>query len=156
METTEANVPAIVPEEKVVASPEDAEARFAQLESEKENYRKAYLKEADRNKPRAENLDEEADDKMRRIAAETLANSRIAEIAREQDALIHQALKENKELKLTLMNKTTAPAALGTHSEGTVVADTMITPEQMNYFTNTLKWGEKEIANYKKLQVAKR
>lgn len=155
MDTTETNVPAIVPEEKVVAAPEDAEARLAKLEAEKENYRKAYLKEADKNKTRSDNNDEDAEEKMRRIAAETLANSRIAEIAREQDVIISQALKENKELKLAQLNKTTAPAALGTHSEGTAVQDTMITPDQMNYFKNTLKWSDKEIERYKKLQVAR-
>lgn len=151
---TETIVPAIAPEEKVGASPEDAQTRFAQLEAEKENYRKAYLKEADKNKSHAD--DEEGDERMRRIAAETLANSRIAEIAREQDVIIAQALKENKELKLAQLNKTTAPAAMGTHSESTAVTDTLITPDQMKYFKESLKWTDKEIENYKKLQVAKR
>lgn len=145
IETTETNVAAIVPQETVVASPEDAEARFKQLEAEKENYRKAYLKEADKNKL-GENEDYE--DKIRRIASETLADSRIAEIAREQDAIIAKALKENKELKLAQLNKTTAPAAMGTHTESVAVQDTSITNEQLAAF-KAKGWTDKDIERYK-------
>ena len=150
METTEAIAPAIVPGEKVVAAPEDPEARLKQLEEEKENYRKAYLKESEKNRKPKENLDEDDEEKMRRIAAETLANSRIAEIAREQDGIIQKALKENKELKLALTNKTTsAPAAaLGTHSETIAVQDTLITPDQMASF-KAKGWSDKDIERYK-------
>lgn len=145
---TEANAATIAPQEKVVDTQEDAEARFTQLEAEKENYRKAYLKEATKNKSKEENLDEDDEDKMRRIAAETLANSRIAEIAREQDDIIKRALKENKELKLASLNKTTVVAAQGAHSESTAVQDTSITPEQMTQFKK-MGWGDKEIERYK-------
>lgn len=136
---TEAIAPTIAPED-------DTEARFAKLEAEKENYRKAYLKEADRNKNRA---DENEDEKIDRIVQEKIADSRLAEIAREQDALIQKALKENKELKLAHMNKTTTPpAAIGTHSESAPVRDTSISPDQMAQF-KAWGWDDKKIARYK-------
>lgn len=136
---TEAIAPTIAPED-------DTEARFAKLEAEKENYRKAYLKEADRNKNRA---DENEDEKIDRIVQEKIADSRLAEIAREQDALIQKALKENKELKLAHMNKTTTPpAAMGTHSESAPVRDTSISPDQMAQF-KAWGWDDKKIARYK-------
>lgn len=142
--TTEETVvaPTIAPEE-------DLEARLAQLEEEKENYRKAYLKEA--NKKSEVVAGEDEDERMRRIADEAVANSKLAEIAREQDTIIQRALKENKELKLAQLSKTgTPPAAIGGHSEGILVTDTSITPEQLAYFKNTLHWTDKEIELYKK------
>lgn len=144
---TEAIVPAIAPEGKVETAPEDVESQLAKLEAEKENYRKAYLKEAEKNKP-GESLGTD-EEKMRSIAAEMLANSRIAEIAREQDAIIQKALKENKELKLALSNKpTTTPTSVGAHAEGQTVTDTSVTPEQLTYFKSK-NWSEKDIERYK-------
>ena len=92
---TETNAPAIAPEEKVIAPTDDAEAKIAALEAEKAklieanaNYKVAYLKEAKKN----ENLDESDEEKMARIASRVLADSRLAEIAREQDTIIQKAL----------------------------------------------------------------
>ncbi len=81
--------PAIAPETVVpptLTAGEDYQARIAQLEVEKENYRQAYLKADGKRKDAP--VDEGEDDRMRRIAQETLADSRLAEIAREQDAII--------------------------------------------------------------------
>ena len=145
--TTEANAQPIVVA-AVVESPEDSEARYKKLEEEKENYRKAYLKESEKNRM-PENLDE--DGKMAEVARRVLGESRLAEIAREQDAIIQKALKENKELKLAQLNKTTASpsGAIGTHSESAPVRDTLITPEQDAFFKSK-GWGPKEIERYKR------
>lgn len=154
---TETNIPSIATEEKVEVLPSteiDLEAKVKALEEEKarltverENYRVAYLKKESKK----ENFeDEEMDEKMRRIAAETLADSRLAEIAQEQDIIIKKALKENKELKLAQLNKSnTPPAAVGTHSESQPVRDTLVTPEQMAYF-KTKGYTDKDIERYKK------
>lgn len=149
---TEANVQPIAAEEKVVVSPEDAEARIAALQAEKAailereaNYKNAYLKEVKKN----ESLDETEDEKMERVAKKVLADSRLAEIAREQEAIIQKALKENKELKLVQMNKNTPPASIGTHNESTPVADTLVTPDQMAHF-KAKGWTDKDIERYKK------
>lgn len=144
---TEADAPTIAPED-------DSEARIAQLEAEKAklteeaaNYKVAYLKGQSRAEDTA---NEDDDERMRRIAQETVANSRIAEIAREQDAIIQKALKENKELKLAQLNKSKEPpAAMGTHSEGTAVRDTLVTSEQLDAF-KARGWSEKDIERYKK------
>ena len=157
----EANVPPIAagepkPGEGVVtlsAAPEtDHEARVAALEAEKarlieerENYKNAYLKEKGKKSPDTTG-EETEDEKMRRIAQEVQANSRIAEIAREQDAIIKKALKENKELKLAQMNKTGVPGAVGSHTEQPQApTDTLITPEQIAHLKQTRGWTDKDI-----------
>lgn len=129
---------------------DDTEARYKQLEVEKENYKKAFLKEKAKNK-QDENLDEDEDAKIERKVHEAIASSRLADIAREQDAIIQTALKENKELKLVARNKAGANpvAAIGTHTESTAVTDTMITPEQLDAFKKR-GWSDKDIERYKK------
>ncbi len=160
---TEANAPTIATEETVkipAVAEEDLEAKNVALEAEKSrlieeaaNYKLAYLKEKRKKEQFAEpeeDLGETQDEKMRRIANEALANSRIAEIAREQDLIIKKALKENKELKLAQMNRTNIPpASVGTSNESTPVTSTSITPEQMVAF-KAKGWDDKTIERYKK------
>jgi len=149
---TEANVEKIAaPEAEKVTLNEDLEARNAALEAEKAklleesvNYKAAYLKEKAKA---AEGGDD--DERLRRIAREELSNSRLAEIARELDIIIKKALKENKELKLAQLNKTDVSVSVGSHSEGTPVRDTLITPDQMAQFKAMGK-SDKWIENYKK------
>lgn len=131
---------------------DDAEARIASLEAEKNtllesqaNYKLAYLKEVKKNN----DLSDDDEEKMRKIAQEAVANSRIADIAREQDAIIKKALKENKELKLANLSKTPIPSSTSAHSEGPIVKDTLITPEQLTAF-KAKGWTEKDIERYKK------
>lgn len=156
---TTVDTPTAVPETTVppvLTKEEDSEARIAALEAEKAklmeesaNYKVGMMKAKAKLKGE-ENFDEEDDDRMKRIARETVAESRLLEIAREQDAIIQKALKENKELKLAQSNKTsTPPASIGTHSESQSVRDTTITPEQMAAF-KARGWTEKDIERYKK------
>lgn len=158
---TETNASAIAPKEVVTATlptNEDAEARYKALEEEKENYKKAYLKlkEKKQLKDGDDDLPEDTEEKMRRIAEEALVNSKLAETAREQEALIQTVLKENKELKLAQLSKTTAPSAtIGTHSEATPVKDGAITAEQEKYFREVLKWSDKDFARYRKNLVGR-
>ena len=134
---TETSAPTIAPAD-------DKEAQIAKLEEEKENYRKAYLKASTKSKD-----EESEEDRMRRVAEETFANSHIVEITRQQDEIIKSTLKENKELKLAYLNKGgTPPASLGSSSESIPVRDTSITPEQMAYFKSK-NWSEKDIERYK-------
>ncbi len=153
--------PAVAPEtlEAPTKTEIDAEARIAQLEEEKaqiardrDNYRTGMLKakgkivESEFN----DNDEDVTEEKMRRIANETLANSRLADIAREQDLIIKKALKENKELKLAQLNKTNIPpASVGTSNEGISVTSTSITPEQMAAF-KARGWNDKDIERFKK------
>lgn len=127
----------------------DAEARIAALEIERNNYKMALLKEKGKKKPEVFE-DETEDDKIQRIVDERIAASKIAQIDAEKESIYQKALKENKELKLAQLNKTTTPpAAMGTHSESIAVTDTMVTPEQMAVLK--LKgWTDKDIERYKK------
>ncbi len=84
------------------------------------------------------------------VAQKVLADSRLAEIAREQDEIIRKALKENKELKLARSKDTSMPpASTGTHSESAPVRDTSITAEQLAAF-KARGWSDKDIERYKK------
>lgn len=158
---TEADAPSIATEEEVkvtLPTEEDYEAKNLALEAEKNrlieesaNYKLAYLKEKNKNRDSFDSFEEEdAEDKMRRIAKETLNSSRLAEINREQADIIAKALKENKELKRAQLNKpTTPPQTVGSHSEGIPVTDTLVTPEQMVAF-KARGWTDKDIERYKK------
>lgn len=132
---------------------DDNEARIASLEAEKAklteeaaNWKLAALKEKAK---KDEGLDSDEDERMASIARRALADSRLAEIAREQDAIITKALKENKELKLAQLNGKQPSAAIGTHSESDTVKDTIVTPEQMAAF-KARGWDDKKIERYKK------
>ncbi len=138
----------------VLAPEEDYEAKIAKLESEKldltereANWKMAALKA--KSKSKEVFVDEDDEDKMRRIAEETLRGSRLSEIAREQDAIIKKALKENKELKLAQMNRTgSVPTGVGSHTESKAVQDTLVTPDQQAAF-KAKGWTDKDIERYK-------
>ncbi len=153
-EATETIAEPIAPQEAVTVTlptEEDHEARYKQLETEKENYKNAYLKE--KNKNRTENFepDEDIEERMRRIAQETLADSRLADITREQDEIIQKALKENKELKLAQRNQTDIPVSTTSSTEASVeVKDTLITPAQMAMLkAQHPNWTDKDFERYK-------
>lgn len=137
-------------------SVEDLESRNAALEAERAklieeaaNYKLAFLKEKKKKEASEDFEDETEEERIRRITIETLKDSRLAEIAREQDALLKKALKENKELKLATHNRTDIPASIGTHSESVTVKDTLITQEQLNAF-KARGWSDKDIERYKR------
>lgn len=133
---------------------EDFEAKVATLEAEKAtileretNYKLAYLKEKKKNE--GNDLEESDDDRIRRITNETIAESRLAEIAREQDTIIKKALKENKELKLAFQNKIPDKPSGGSHSENIEVTSKILTSEQLANL-KARGWSDKDIERYKK------
>lgn len=154
---TEANAPAIAPKEEVKLAPEDdiesqmksKDSEIARLNEEKANYQAAYLKE----KSKKGNSVDDEDEKIRQIAREELITSRIGQVNQEKDALLQKTLKENKELKLAQLNKTTTPpASMGVHSEAPPVRDNTISPELLAQFKamgKTDKW----VDNFKKNQM---
>lgn len=146
---TETITPTIASVTTVAPVVDDAEARYAKLEEEKENYRKAYLKSETARKSQ-EDSDAPEDSRMEEVARKVLADSRLAEIAREQDTIIQKTLKENKELKLANLNKTGGVAAsVGSSTESTPVRDTLVTPDQSAAF-KAKGWTDKDIERYKK------
>ncbi len=158
-ETTSVNTtPAAEPEivAPTLTPEEDLEAKFTALEAEKNkaieeaaNWKVAALKA--KSKQSVDNEDETEEERIARVANRVLADSRVVQLAQEQDALLQKAFKENKELKLAQLNKTNVapPAAVGSHSEATPVRDTLITPDQMAAF-KAKGWSDKDIERYKK------
>lgn len=134
----------------------DAEAKIIELEAEKarliaerDNYKTGMLKAKGKIPAEGTDLEETDEEKMRRIAREEASNQKINAIDAEKEALFQKTLKENKELKLAIANKTVAPpAAQGSHIESTPVRDTTITAEQMEYFKKR-GWSDKDIERYK-------
>ncbi len=138
-----------------VDSNEDVEAKIAALEADKAkaieeaaNWKVAALK-AKSKKPEEDFEDETEEERISRIVNEKMAATKIAAIDSEKEALLKKLAKENKELKLANANKTVTPVSTGTHSEGQVVKDTIITPEQSAAF-KARGWTEKDIERYKK------
>lgn len=131
---------------------EDSEAKIAALEAEnaklmeeRENYRIGMLKA----KANAKENPEDDDERVTLIARQAIADSRLVEIAKEKQAIIDRTIKENKELKLAVLNKNQPAAGVGSHSESSPVQDTSITPEQLEAFKRR-GWTEKDIERYKK------
>jgi hypothetical protein len=134
----------------------DAEARIAVLEEQKNkaieeaaNYKLAFLKEKNKGRHDEDFEDEREEERTRRIIKEELAQSKIQQIDTEKEMLLKKLARENKELKLANLNKTGTPVAtVGTHSEGTPVTDTSVTPEQLAAF-KAKGWTDKDIERYK-------
>ncbi len=146
-------VPAVVPP-VVVPANDDSETRIAALEAEKAklieegaNWKVAALKYKKESKEEDNDLDE--DERMMKIAQSAVSQSRLAEIAREQDEIIRKALKENKELKLARSKTNEPPAGMGSHSESMAVRDTLVTQDQITAF-KARRWSDKDIERYKK------
>ncbi len=127
---------------------EALEAEKAQLIIERDNYKKGMLK-AKGKLPEESDDTESVDEKMRRIAEETLAESRLTQLAMEQDVLLKKALKENRELKLASINKTASTATTGTHTEGYAPKDTLLSATIMEYGKKR-GWTDKDFENYKR------
>lgn len=143
-------------EEAAKNAPTPEQARIAELEAEKAaiiereaNYKLAYLKEVEKNKSLG-NEGETDDERIRRITREELAKKEIAQIDTEKEELFKKTLKENKELKLAIQNKTPGSStAGGGSSEQPVVTSTLVTEEQIAAFKKR-GWTDADIERYKK------
>lgn len=147
--------PAVVEKAPVVELADDYEAQLAAKDAEiarltesDANWKVAALKAKAKLKG-VPDPDETEEEKYRRIVREELANSELARLNSEKDAILKKALKENKEMKLAQLNKPDVPASPGAHSDSQPVTDTLITPEQLAAF-KARGWTEKEIERYKK------
>jgi hypothetical protein len=134
--------------------PTESELKILSLEKEKEeilvreaNYKIAYLKEKKKNEVFDPN--ETDDERIRRITREELANTRLAQIDTEKEALLQKTIKENKELKLVIQNKIPDKPSGGGHNEHIEVQSTSVTPEQLAAF-KAKGWSDKDIERYKK------
>jgi len=146
----------------VVKTEVDDSDRIAQLEAEKAklieesaNYKLGMLKAKAQNKG-TEFFEEDAvtetpEETTRRIIREELVNNKISQIDSEKEALMAKILRENKELKLANLNKTTttAPSSLGTDNEGIQVTSSILTADQITAL-KARGWDDKMIERYKK------
>lgn len=158
---TETNASTIASKEGtpvVVPTDIDYEARIAELEAEKAklvdssaNYKLAYLKESNKNKSSSKSFEDETEEeRLARLVDERISESRLVEINRQQDELVKRSLKENKELRQALLNRSAGiPTSVGSHTEGKTVSDTVVTPEQEATFRKA-GWDDKKIERYKK------
>lgn len=151
--TTEAAAPQT--DTVAVEAADDLQAKYSALEAEKNkaleeaaNYRLAFLKEKNKNKDDGDS-DSDEDARMEQIARKALADSRLADIAKEQQAIIDRALKENRELKLAQMNRKEPAATIGSHSESIPVKDGTVSSEQLAAL-KARGWTDKDIERYKK------
>ena len=127
---------------------EQLEAEKAKLVEEAANYKVAYLKEHKKNE--GVDLQETEEEKIRRIAREVAAETRIAEIDSEKEALFKKTLRENSELKLAIQNKAPGGStASGGSSEHKEVTSTLVTDEQIAAFKKR-GWTDADIERYKK------
>lgn len=131
----------------------ELEAENQKLASERDNYKEGMLKAKGKisGEGSSESTEETEDERVRRIVREEEINKDIAKNNAEKDALLKKVLRENEELKLASMNRNQTSTATGSSTENTggIVKSTIITPEQENYFRNTLKWSDKDIERYK-------
>ncbi len=83
------------------------DAELKQIQGEKENYRKAYLKKAKGQPEEDDNSsnDENIDSKVKRLVQEELLQTREAQAIAEKDALVLASAKKIKELTLALKNR---------------------------------------------------
>lgn len=153
--TTEAVVTPPTTEVDYEAELAKKDAVIAQIQGEKENYRKGMLK-AKGKLPEEDQADaelpEDIDAKIDRKVAERLLSTKEAQAQAEKDEIIKKALKRNKELELALKNRgqVTSTSGQGSNQEK---------PEGKtdNYFSNeqlsALKakgYDDKKIAELKK------
>lgn len=134
------------PEQKRI---EELEADRAAIIEREANYKLAYLKEVEKNKGLGHEGETE-DERIRRITREELAKKEIAQIDTEKEELFKKTLKENKELKLAIQNKTPGSStAGGGSSEQPQVTSTLVTEEQIAAFKKR-GWTDADIERYKK------
>lgn len=143
------NLPAAEDKTVVIPPTEDYEAQLLKKDEEIANWKAAAMKFKQKVKQGEPEIDEDEEAKIARIVEEKLASSNLAKALADKEAIVAKALKENKELKLAQLNKTTVPASTGSHNESQPVRDTLITEEQMKYFREVKKWTDKDIERYK-------
>lgn len=128
---------------------EELEAEKAAITEREANYKLAYLKEVEKNK----NLgkpEETDDERVRRIVREEQAAVRLSQIDTEKETLYQKTLRENKELKLAIQNKSpNSSTGAGGSTEQPIVVSTVVTPEQIAAF-KARGWTDKDIERYKK------
>lgn len=114
------------------------EEENTRLQQEKENYRRGLLAAKGKNKEDEFNPyvdptpQPDIEELVKRTVQEQLMASREAQIAREKESLLQEALRREAELRRALQNRPAEPIAPGSNSEQPAPAkDNFFTPEQI-------------------------
>lgn len=113
-------------------------AENARLATDRDNYRKGMLAakgKAKAEEPTYEPEEETEDDRIARKVREVLSQTQTEQARRRQEEIVKQALKENRELKAALQNRSQISSAPGSSSkESPETRDSYFTDEQLAYF----------------------
>ena len=126
------------------------DAEIAKVREEKENYRKGMLK-AKGKLPEEDNLEEDLDDKVSRIVAEKLLNTKEAQAQAEKDVLVRAQAKKLTELTLALKNRAqiTDTSSQGSNQDKPEVkVDSFFSKEQLADFKSK-GWSDAKIESLK-------
>ena len=131
----------------------EKDAEIAQLAKEKENYRKAYLKNSKTSVEDDNSTEgEDVDSKVKRLVHEELLRTKEAKAQAERDALVKDLAKKNKELTLALKNRAQVTSNTGQGSnqdKNEVKTDSVLSNEQLASL-KARGWDEKKIEAFKK------
>jgi hypothetical protein len=108
------------------------EAEKIQIQQERDNYRKAYLKKAKGEPDEEPDFIETDEERTRRLIREELLNTKEAENARKAEELNKKILKENEELRKAIANRSqNSPSSTGSNMDKPEVkGNGIFTPEQ--------------------------
>lgn len=125
------------------------DAEIERIREERENYKRGMLKA--KGKLPEEDVEETVEETIRRITREELLNSQQAKAQAEKDALIQKALRENKELKLALKNRSNlTPSGGSAGPEKEVIKDNTFSTDQIKDIKAKFPhWTDKEIEQFK-------
>lgn len=112
-------------------------AENARLAADRDNYRKGMLAAKGKSKveePTYEPEEETEDDRIARKVREVLSQTQAEQARKRQEEIIKQALKENRELKAALQNRSQISSAPASSSkESPEPRDSYFTDEQIAY-----------------------
>lgn len=129
----------------------EANARIAQLATERDNYKKGMLKA--KGKISDDEDDEDAPD-MREIARQealaVLADTDYVKATTERDTIITKIAKENAELRLAIQNKPGTGTGGGSNQDTQKVKDNVLSEDQERDL-RARGWDDKKIEHFKSL-----
>ncbi len=126
--------PVIDKQEEVVEDPiAQRDARIAELETERDNYKTVALKRLGKLPGDKEFLEGEGKSQLttEEIVKNTLLEREIASVQRERETEVKRIIKENSELKLALKNRPNEALGGSSGSSGVEVKDNVFSPQQI-------------------------
>jgi len=122
-----------IPQDDTLAEFAKLEAEKIQIQKERDNYRKAYLKKARGEEVEEPTIEDETEDeRIRRLIREEQLSSKEAENARKLEETNQKILKENAELKKAFLNRSQiSSSSIGSNMDKPEVkGNSIFSPEQ--------------------------